>query len=87
LIACVWGNCGRGRGVSCLPITFDYQKGHKAPPISNRMSPFRSFYDNSFHTKCPGLKKPKNNTLCQHLSFLRQRYWTANESNVYFELN
>jgi hypothetical protein len=25
--------------------------------ISNRMSPFRSFYDNSFNTKCPGMKK------------------------------
>jgi hypothetical protein len=24
LIGYVWGNGGRGRGVSCLPITFDY---------------------------------------------------------------
>jgi hypothetical protein len=24
LIGCFWGNRGRGRSVSCLPITFDY---------------------------------------------------------------
>jgi hypothetical protein len=29
LIACVWGNGDRERGVSCLSITFDYHKGHK----------------------------------------------------------
>ena len=28
-----------------------------ATPISNRMSPFRSFYDKSFDTKCLGMEK------------------------------
>jgi hypothetical protein len=55
LIGCVWGNGGRGRGV----------------PISNRMSSFPSFYDISFDTKCPGLKK--KDALCQHSFLLTQR--------------
>ena len=42
--------------------------------ISNRKSPFRSFYNNSFDTKWPGLKKKK---LCPHRSLLRQRYGAA----------
>ena len=28
LIGCVWRNGGHGWGISCLPITFDYLKGH-----------------------------------------------------------
>ena len=28
LIECVWKKGGHGRGTSCPPITFDYQKGH-----------------------------------------------------------
>jgi hypothetical protein len=31
----------------------------QAATISNRSSPFRSFCDNSFNTKCPGLKEKK----------------------------
>jgi hypothetical protein len=31
--------------------------------ISNRMSPFWIFYDNSFDTKCPGMKQKNNNNI------------------------
>ena len=55
-----------------------------APPISNRINPFRSFYDNSFDTKCPGTENKKiNNTLCQHRSLLRQRDWAAFDNTQY----
>jgi len=37
--------------------------------VSNWIGPFRSFYDNTFDTKCPGLKQI-NNTLCQYRSLL-----------------
>jgi len=38
-------------------------------PISDRKSPFRSFY-NSFDTKCPGLKRKKNKKIirCTHIA-------------------
>ena len=41
--------------------------------ISNQMSPFQSFCDESFYTKFPGYdEKTKNNILQSHSSLLRQ---------------
>jgi hypothetical protein len=64
-------------GVLVASNHFQLLKRAQSTPISNRMSPFRSFYDNSFDTKCPGLRPKIYNTLCQHRSLLRQRYRAA----------
>jgi hypothetical protein len=58
LIGCVWGNDGRWGGLVALQ-SLPLLKRTLATPISNRVSSFLGFYDESFVTKCPGMEKKK----------------------------
>ena len=50
------GMMGVGGGLVALQ-SLSTIKNCIATSISNRMGPFRSFYDNSFDTKCPAEEK------------------------------
>ena len=41
LIGCVWGTGGRGRGVSCLPLTFDPKKGTRTLDFQSNEPPLK----------------------------------------------
>jgi hypothetical protein len=53
----VFGEMVGVEGVLAVFQSLSAIKRVQALRISNRLCPFRSFYDNSFNTKCPGQKK------------------------------
>ena len=84
LIGCVWRNDGRGGGGLLPSNHFRLLKRALAIPICNRMSPFRTFYNNSFDTKCPGMEKKKQKTTqCPHRSLLKRRYRAAYDTDLW----